>query len=94
MELLRALLNNHIYLSSEQYFMELTQVQRTAVYTTIMKEYKMSKLVHTPETGGSLSGQECFISVWEHNLLSLGNKSYSARFCLPASTPVSAVTDK
>ena len=36
--------------SSEQYFMDLTQVQRTAVYTPIMKEYKMSKLVHTPET--------------------------------------------
>ena len=33
------------------------QKQRAAAYIAITKEYKMSKLVHTPETGGSLSGQ-------------------------------------
>ena len=48
---------NHIYTSSEHYFMELIQLQRSAVYTTIVKGYKMAKLVHTAETGGSLSGQ-------------------------------------
>ena len=33
------------------------QIQRAAGYIAIAKEYKMTKLVHTPETGGNLSGQ-------------------------------------
>ena len=38
--------------------MDSKQVQRAANYIAIIiKEYKMTKLVHTPETGGSVSGQ-------------------------------------
>ena len=50
------------------------QVQRAADYIAITKDYKMNKLVHTPETGGSLSGQAAFISAWEYSLISCGIK--------------------